>query len=91
LEEGVEARGVPGGGEACGPQCESDAREGGGAVGPEVGGGDTGHVTESSSPLGAVGDRGIWGTGEETQMGRTGLGPIALLGGLLIIIGGDGG
>lgn len=64
---------------------------GGGAAGPEVGGGDTGYVTESSDPLGAVGDGGIWGTGEETQTGRTGRGPVALPGGLLIIIGGDGG
>lgn len=48
-------------------------------------------MTESSSPLGAVGDGGIWGTGEETQTGRTGLGPVALPGGLLIITGGDGG
>lgn len=39
----------------------------------------------------AVGDGGIWGTGEETQTGRTGRGPVALPGGLLIITGGDGG
>ena len=38
-------------------------------------------MTESSSPLGATGDGGIWGTGEETQPGRTGLGPVALPGG----------
>lgn len=48
-------------------------------------------MTESSGPLGAVGDGGIGGTGEETQTGRTGLGPVALPGGLLIITGGDGG
>ena len=72
MDEGVEARGVlgGGGGEACDPQCESGAREGsggggGGAAGPEVGGGDTGCGTESSSPLGAVGEGGIGGTGEE--------------------------
>lgn len=41
--------------------------------------------------MGAVGEGGIGGTGEETQMGRTGLGPVALPGGLLIITGGDGG
>lgn len=97
MDEGVEARGAPGGGEARDPQCDSGARDGsgggggGGGAGPEVGGGDTGYGTESGSPLGAVGDRGIWGTGEEMQTGRTGLGPVALPGGLLIITGGDGG
>lgn len=95
MDEGVEATGAPGGGEARGPQCDSGARGGsgggGGGAGPEVGGGDTGYGTESGSPLGAVGDGGIWGTGEETQTGRTGLGPVALPGGLLIMTGGDGG
>lgn len=38
-----------------------------------------------------MGDGGIWGPGEETQTGRTGLGPAALPGGLLIMTGGDGG
>lgn len=85
---------MPGGGEAGGPQCDRGARGGGGGggAGPEVGGGDTGRVTASSSPLGAAGEGGLGGAGEDTQAaGRTGRGPVALPGGLLIMIGGDGG
>lgn len=38
-----------------------------------------------------MGDVDTWVTGLEADTGRTGLGPVALPGGLLIITGGDGG
>lgn len=38
-----------------------------------------------------MGDVDIWVAGLEADTGRTGLGPVALPGGLLIITGGDGG
>lgn len=38
-----------------------------------------------------MGDVDVWVTGLEADTGRTGLGPAALPGGLLIITGGDGG